>query len=102
VESPKLSKELADYLQRHPFLIAKLYGVTYNIETRWYADGRVETEKMPKPALGPIPDEYLWSLCRLEDTAAPFANMNAKLSATGFLSAITARMKQAILSLLLK
>lgn len=102
MESPKLSKELADYFQRHPFLIAKLYGVTYNIETRWYMDGRVETEKMPKPAIGPIPDEYLWSLCHLEDTAAPFANMNAKLSVTEFLSAITGKMKRAILSRLQK
>lgn len=102
MESPKLSKELTDYFTRHPYCIATLYGVSYNVETRWYIDGRVETEKKPKPALGPIPDEYLWSLCHLEDTAAPFANTSEKPFAIKFLSAITTKMKRVILSRLLK
>jgi hypothetical protein len=80
MESPKLFKELTDFLKRHPFLIATLYGVSYNVETRWYADGRVETEKKPKPAIGPIPDKYLWELCHLGSSNVPIAEMSSRLS----------------------
>ena len=92
----KPSKELTDFLERHPFCIATLYGVSYNIETRWYADGRVETEKKPKPALGPIPDKYLWELCHLEDTVAQLVKPKGKPSATEFLSAIITKMKRVL------